>query len=76
MGVYVAKDSHGETITTVVALNPEQAKLEIRRKFSLNMSLYNLQEWIAGGQRIEEGNYDPYQNEPDDLEVLIDAQWR
>ena len=40
------------------------------------MSLYNLQEWIAGGQRIEEGNYDPYQDEPDDFEVLIDAQWR
>ena len=76
MAVYVAKDSHGRAITTVVAPNPEQAKREIRRKFSLSMSLHNLKEWIAGGQRIEEGNYDPYQDEPDDLEVLIDAQWR
>jgi len=76
MAVYVAKDSHGRAITTVVALNPKQAKQEILRKFSLNMSLHNLQEWIAGGQRIEEGNYDPYQDEPDDWEVLIDAQWR
>lgn len=76
MAVYVAKDSHGRTITKVVAPNPEQAKREIWRKFSLDMALHNLNEWIAGGERIEESAYDPYQEEPDDLEVLIDAQWR
>ena len=76
MAVYVAQDSRGRAITTVVAPTLVQAKQEISRKFSLNMSLHNHQEWIAGGQRIGEGKYDPYQSEPDDLEVLIDAQWR
>jgi hypothetical protein len=76
MAVYVAKDSHGRTITTVVAPNAEQARQEICRKFSLTMSLHNLNEWIAAGERIEESAYDPHQHEPDDLEVSMDAQWR
>jgi hypothetical protein len=76
MPVYAGKDRQRRTITTVIAPSVEGAKHEIWRKLSVQLSLNNIQEWVANGQVVEEATYDPYQKELDELEIMIGPHWQ